>query len=84
MSKRGKLEYEEWQDVKYPYDMAECVACATQHAQRSCCNLPAHKEMRKEARKLGLSQALILSQPAKARRLALAFREKFARFYPIA
>jgi hypothetical protein len=74
---RKRTEYERWARGEYPYDMAECGWCATQHALLWGCCQQNHAEMREEAKKL----RAILQTPVKFRKAILAFREKFARFY---
>jgi hypothetical protein len=77
-----KTERGNWWKTEYPYDLAECGWCATQH-DGSNCNDQEHAEMRQEAKKLRLS-GMLEAEPFRARkfrRVVLAFREKFAKFF---
>jgi hypothetical protein len=79
---RGQQEHKKWQDFKFPYDPAECGNCATFHQYGSACNVGIHEEMRIAAQKMGICGGDIVSHPVRSRRLVLAFRKKFAKFYP--
>jgi hypothetical protein len=84
MSKQGEAEYRKWAYAEFPYDEAECYFCATAHRRkdRSGCMVPHHAEMRKAAAALEIGGDEIFAHPRRSRRLILAFRKKFARFYP--
>jgi uncharacterized protein (DUF2461 family) len=82
MSNLDQTEYNKWVSAEYPYDRAECNNCATEHMNTKfpSCSFPAHAEMRREASNLKLRK-LRDKEPAKFRKVVLAFREKYARFY---
>ena len=69
-------------EAEYPYDFAKCGLCATQHARTDNsimpnCSVRSHVKMRAEARKLFSS---VDNWPS--RRVFLAFRRRWAKFYP--
>jgi hypothetical protein len=81
---RGEREYSRWMYAQFPYDRAECEVCATQHAHSvfGTCRERTHEEMRAAAVEMDLSPADIFDAPIRSRKLILAFRKKFAKFYP--
>lgn len=75
-------QYFKWYNGKYPYDLADCGNCASQHF--SFCTDPKHQELIaavKEERELVSPKGLDRT-PGKARVAFLRLRKKFARFYP--
>lgn len=75
-------EYLKWYNAKYPYDLASCGNCASQHF--SFCTDSKHQELIaavKEERDLVSPKGLDRS-PREARAAFLRLRKKFARFYP--
>lgn len=75
-----KAEYNSWVEAVYPYDLAECGCCVTQHAIIDC-KFPAHSEMREEAKRLGFNVETQRRIGPRIRKKILSFREKFAQFY---
>jgi hypothetical protein len=70
-----------WMNGEYPYDLAECGYCATQHAYKWNCTNTKHAEMKQEAQELKLYDLVYGNDPGKLHRTVLAFRERFAEFY---
>jgi len=70
-----------WWGREYPYDMATCGHCVSQHAA-GLCGRKSHAKFRDAAVKLGLrgTEKLRVS-PEEGRKLFLRLRKRFARFY---
>ena len=82
MQERVMTEVDKWFSREYPYDMAECGYCASMHARDNPeCHEPEHEAMRKHAAKLGL-RIPTAGTPPKIIRAFMAFRKRWAKFYP--
>jgi hypothetical protein len=83
MDKQAEAEFRKWYEAKYPYDMAKCGYCATTHAMLDGCRLRKHKEMRRMARTFNIYPWEDEQISEHDRQKILAFRKRFAEFYPI-
>jgi hypothetical protein len=79
---RGEREVKKWELGKFPYDRAECGTCATNHDVDAFCLVPEHEKMKVAAREMNVGPSKIRDNPTGSRKLVLAFRKKFAKFYP--
>jgi hypothetical protein len=75
----NKSEIYKWHNGEYPYDYAKCGNCATQHKFSyfmGGCAVPEHAGMREDSEKLRnkLDDGF--------RKSVLAFRKKWAKYYP--
>ena len=81
-------EYVAWASGIYPYDVASCGACLSQHESGLCCSRRDHAELRAAAKEAGLMKLIgklhkctYRPRIAEIRKTFLRIRKKYRRFW---